>query len=304
MSEFALKHRVEGGGTRELSDWGMNSEYGVLREVLLGPIENYRWLETSSVSRRTIRLGNKFDLEIAKQQHAEMEACYRDAGVTVHKLQADPALPYQVFSRDSSVMTPWGPVIAQMGHWWRRGEYGPVIRFYHDNDIPIYDVITAGAFEGGDFQVVKPGSILCGFSDTDRTQKVAVDQLKSWIEPEGWELKTYQFDPFFVHLDVFFAMLTEGLAAMCTDVVEPELVEWIKSRSIEILEVTFEDAMCLGCNVVALGNDRVMIPSEAKNLHELCLANGLKVYAPDISMISKGGGSLHCLCQPLHRDPV
>ena len=50
MSEFALKHRVEGGGTRELSDWGMNSEYGVLREVLLGPIENYRWLETSSPS--------------------------------------------------------------------------------------------------------------------------------------------------------------------------------------------------------------------------------------------------------------
>jgi len=47
-----------------------------------------------------------------------------------------------------------------------------------------------------------------------------------------------------------------------------------------------------------------MIPSEAKNLQELCQANGLKVYAPDISMISKGGGSLHCLCQPLRRDPV
>ncbi len=304
MSEFTLKHRVEGGGTPELSQWGMNSEYGVLREVLLGPIENYRWLETSSVSRRTIRLGYKFDLDVAKHQHAEMEACYRDAGVTVLKLKADPALPYQVFARDSSVMTPWGPVISQMGHWWRRGEYGPVINFYHDNDIPIYDVITAGAFEGGDFQVVKPGSILCGFSDTDRTQKVAVDQLKSWIESEGWELKTYQFDPFFVHLDVFFAMLTEGLAAMCTEVVEPELVEWVKSRNIEILEVPYEDAMSLGCNVVAMGNDGVMVPSEAKNLQELCLANGLKVYAPDISMISKGGGSLHCLCQPLHRDPV
>ncbi|MEC8834067.1 MAG: arginine deiminase family protein [Pseudomonadota bacterium] len=304
MSEFVLKHRVEGGGTRELSDWGMNSEYGVLREVLLGPIENYRWLETSSVSRRTIRLGYKFDLDVAKHQHAEMEACYRDAGVTVRKLKADPALPYQVFARDSSVMTPWGPVISQMGHWWRRGEYGPVISFYHDNDIPIYDVITAGAFEGGDFQVIKPGSILCGFSDTDRTQRVAVDQLKSWIEAEGWELKTYQFDPFFVHLDVFFAMLTEGLAAMCTEIVEPDLVEWVKSRGIEILEVTYEDAMTLGCNVVSLGNDRVMIPSEAKNLQELCQAKGLKVYAPDISMISKGGGSLHCLCQPLRRDPV
>ena len=65
MSEFTLKRRVEGGGTPELSDWGMNSEYGILRDVLLGPIENYRWLQTSSVSRRTIRLGYKFDLEVA-----------------------------------------------------------------------------------------------------------------------------------------------------------------------------------------------------------------------------------------------
>ena len=304
MSEFTLKRRVEGGGTPELSDWGMNSEYGVLRDVLLGPIENYRWLQTSSVSRRTIRLGYKFDLKVAKQQHAQMEACYEDAGVRVHKLDADPVLPYQVFARDSSVMTPWGPVITQMGHWWRRGEYGPVIRFYHDNDIPIYDMITAGAFEGGDFQVVKPGVMLCGFSDADRTQKAAVEQLKSWVEAEGWAVKTYQFDPFFVHSDVFFVMLTEGLAAMCTDVVEPELVEWVTSRGIEIVEVPFKDAMCLGCNVVALGNDRVMIPAEAKSLHERCVANGLKVYAPDISMISKGGGSLHCLCQPLRRDPV
>ena len=304
MSEFTLKHRVNGGGTPQLSDWGLDSEYGVLHDVLLGPINNYRWLETSSVSRRTIRLGHEFDFEMAKQQHSEMEACYQDAGVTVHTLEADPTLPYQVFSRDSSVMTPWGPVVAQMGQWWRRGEYGPVIRFYLDNDIPIYDVITAGAFEGGDFQVVKPGSILCGFSDADRTQKIAVEQLKGWIDDEGWELKTYQFDPYFVHLDVFFAMLTEGLAAMCVDVVEPDLVNWVRSRGIEILEVTFEEAMGLGCNVVALGNDRVMVPAEAKNLYELCVANGLEVYTPDISMISKGGGRLHCLCQPLRRDPV
>ena len=62
--------------------------------------------------------------------------------------------------------------------------------------------------------------------------------------------------------------------------------------------------MGLGCNVVALGNDRVMVPAEAKSLYGICVANGLEVYTPDISMISKGGASLHCLCQPLRRDPV
>ncbi len=304
MSTFTLKHRIDGGGTPELTDWGMNSEYGVLRDVLLGPAEHYRWLETSSVSKRSIRLGWQFDSIVAQQQHAEMIACYEDAGVTIHMLEADPNLPYQIFARDSSVMTPWGAVVTQMGHPWRRGEYAPVIKFYHEQQIPVYDMISAGAFEGGDFQVIKPGVILCGYSDADRTTKAAIDQMSAWFEAEEWEVHTYKFDSFFVHSDVFFVMLADSLAAMCTDVVEPELVAWVKSKGIEIIDIPYKDAMNLGCNVVALGNDRVILPSEAQLLKEHCEARGLFVYSPDISMISKGGGSLHCMCQPLRRDSV
>ncbi|MCY1243742.1 Amidinotransferase [compost metagenome] len=62
--------------------------------------------------------------------------------------------------------------------------------------------------------------------------------------------------------------------------------------------------MELGCNVVALGKGRVLLPSTSKTLKEKCLALGLKVYDPDISMIAKGGGGVHCMCQPLRRDPV
>ena len=171
MSTFTLRNRRQGGGTPELESWGVNSEYGVLREVLLGPSENYHWLETSSISKRSLRLGFTFDQEVAKVQHREMRDCYEDAGVKVHTLEADPALPYQVFARDSSVMTPWGAIVTQMGHWWRRGEYAPVIRFYQENDIPIYDMVTAGAFEGGDFQVIRPGLVFIGYGDADRSSK-------------------------------------------------------------------------------------------------------------------------------------
>ena len=47
-----------------------------------------------------------FDPAKARRQHAEMVSAYEDAGVRVHMLDPDPALPYQVFARDSSVMTP------------------------------------------------------------------------------------------------------------------------------------------------------------------------------------------------------
>jgi N-dimethylarginine dimethylaminohydrolase len=304
MSNSTLQHRNPNGGTTELERWGVNSEYGVLRDVLLGPPEHYRWLETSAISKRSLRLGFQFDNQVARAQHAEMRACYEDAGVRVHTLPADPNLPYQVFARDSSVMTPWGAIVTQMGHWWRRGEYAPVIRFYQDNDIPIYDMISAGGFEGGDFQVIRPGLVFIGYGDADRSSQVAVEQLRQWIEAEDWEVRTYQFDPFYVHGDLFFATVAEGLAAMCTEMVEPELVQWVKDKGIEIIDVPFRQAMDLGCNVVALGNDRVIVPQKNTQLIEQLRARGMHVYDPDISMISNGGGSLHCMCQALRRDPV
>ena len=81
---FSLRARREGGGTSELKNWGANSDYGTLRSVLLGPIENYQWLKTSSLSKKSIRRGVPFDPAVAKAQHSEMVDAYRSAGVDVH----------------------------------------------------------------------------------------------------------------------------------------------------------------------------------------------------------------------------
>ena len=50
-----------------------------------------------------------FSREDAQRQHAEMVSVYEEAGVRVHFLEPDPALPYQVFARDSSINVPAGP---------------------------------------------------------------------------------------------------------------------------------------------------------------------------------------------------
>ena len=54
INDFTLKNRNDNGNTPILNYWGANSEYGVLKDVLLGPVENYKWLKTSSVSKKTI----------------------------------------------------------------------------------------------------------------------------------------------------------------------------------------------------------------------------------------------------------
>jgi N-dimethylarginine dimethylaminohydrolase len=299
-----LRTRLEsGGGTPRLERWGVDSEYGTLRDVLVGPIDHFAWRAGNAVAQRAERVGLRFDFAAARKQYAEMLDAYAQAGVTVHVLPPAADLPYQIFARDSSVMTPWGAVIMQLQKPYRRGEYAACLRFYLDAGIPIYDLVTAGNVEGGDFMVLKPGVAACGYSG-ERSIEPAVRQIQSWFESAGWAMHTYEFDPHFLHLDVQMGMLAEGLAVVCMEAVEPELVDWLHSKHIKTIPVTYADAMQLGTNVVALGNERVLVPASSKNLIAACRAEGLTVYDPDVSMIGNGGGAVHCMCQGLRRDHV
>ena len=298
-----LRARVQGGGTPRCERWGVDSEYGTLRDVLVGPIDHFSWRIGNAVAARSDRIGLRFDFAVAKSQYGEMLAAYQQAGVAVHSLAPDPALPYQIFARDSSVMTPWGAVIMQLQKPYRRGEYAECLRFYLEKGIPVYDLVSAGNVEGGDFMVLKPGVAACGYSG-ERSTEPAVRQLQSWFEAEGWELHTYAFDPHFLHLDVQMGMLAEGLAVVCVEAVEPELIDWLRSKNIRYIAVSYGDAMQLGTNVVALGDGRVLVPASSRNLIAACRAEGLTVYDPDVSMIGNGGGAVHCMCQALKRDHV
>lgn len=296
-----LRSRVEGGRTPRLELWGVDSEYGTLREVLMGPIDHFTWQPGNAVAQRAERVGLEFDYAVARRQYAEMLDAYRQAHVGVYILDADPALPYQVFARDSSVMTPWGALIMAPQKPYRRGEYAACLKFYLEKGIAIYDMVTAGNVEGGDLMVLQPGVAACGYSG-ERSIEPAVRQLQSWFEAEGWEFHAYAFDPHFLHLDVQMGMIAEGLAVVCIEAVEPELVEWLRSKRIRAIPISYGDAMQLGTNVVALGGERVLVPASSKNLIAACRAEGLTVYDPDVSMIGNGGGAVHCMCQALKRD--
>jgi N-dimethylarginine dimethylaminohydrolase len=298
-----LRTRIDGGGTPALERWGVDSEYATLRDVLVGPIDQFTWQAGNAVAERSERIGLRFDFAAARAQYDEMLDAYAQADVAVHSLRAEPELPYQLFARDSSIMTPWGAVIMQLQKVYRRGEYAAALRFYLDSGIPIYDLVTAGNVEGGDFMVLKPGVAVCGYSG-QRSVEPAVRQLQSWFEAEGWEFHTYAFDAHFLHLDVQMGMLAEGLAVVCVEAVEPELVNWLNSRQIRTIPIPYGDAMQLGTNVVALGRERVLVPASSKNLIAACRAEGLTVYDPDVSMIGNGGGAVHCMCQALKRDRV
>jgi N-dimethylarginine dimethylaminohydrolase len=283
--------------------WGVDSEYGRLLDVLLCPPENFRWLPTSAISRATLESGRRFDPAEARRQHAEMVAAYEEAGVRVHFLDPDPALPYQVFARDSSVMTPGGAIVTQLHQWWRRGEYAPVIRFYEQSGIPIRAMVTAAAFEGGDFITVAPGVAVIGNGE-ERTQEPAARQVADWLAADGWEVRIERIPPHYVHLDVLMCMLGERLAAVCVDAVSSSLLRWLEQKDMEIVPVSLEDAFGLGVNGVCLGGDRVLSTAASTSLNERLRALGITVLDPDLSAFTLGGGGAHCLMQAIRRERV
>jgi N-dimethylarginine dimethylaminohydrolase len=288
-------------GPQPEAGWGVDSEHGRLLDVLVCPPDNFRWLPTSAISRATLETGRRFDGDLARRQHAAMVAAYQEAGVRVHFLEPDAVLPYQVFARDSSAMTPSGAVITQLHQWWRRGEYEAAIRFYRDSDMPIRGMITAGALEGGDVMILEPGCAVIGASEA-RTQEPAARQLAGWLAEDGWEVRVEPIPERFVHIDVLLAVLADRLAAVCTDVLSAGFVAWLRDRGFELIEVPAADAFHLGANAISLGDQRVLSIAGADSLNEAMRARGLTVYELDLSMFTLGGGGAHCLAQALRRE--
>jgi N-dimethylarginine dimethylaminohydrolase len=285
--------------------WGINNDYAKLTDVLLGKPEYYKWVEAGPLIGRTLanadKTGHKFDLQLAMRQHSEMVSIYEEAGVTCHYLDSDPVLHRNFFARDSSAMTPWGALICHMQLKVRRADYATAIKFYQENDIPIWKFATAGHFEGGDFNIIEPGRVLIGHCG-ERSEKEGSEQVAEFVRAEGWEAVVAPISREFVHMDGLIVPLAEKLAVACIDAMEPWLVDIVKGWGIEIVDVSYREAKNLGVNLVALGEGKVLSMAGATDLNAKMRALGFEVYDPDMSMFTLGGGGVHCLSQALCRE--
>lgn len=285
------------------SPWGCDSDYGVLRDVALRSPEHFGWFGANAVAKETLRKGVTFDAQLAADQHAAFVAAFEDAGVRVHMVDPDPALRYHVYTRDPAIVTPWGVLIGQMQREQRRGEVAPTVRFHQETGIPIWNWVTAGSLEGGDVHLLRPGVAAIGVSG-NRTTPAAAEQVKAWFEAEGWECRIVPIAEHFLHLDLLISMVNEDLALVCTDVVETEIVDWLKSLGIQPVSTTYAEAMRLAGNCLSLGDDRVISSAEAEQANAQLRSLGITVYNPALTMFTLAGGGPRCLSQPLRRDTV
>jgi len=281
-----------------MQDWSVSSETGVLTDVLVGSPEHYRWIPTNAIARRTLAAARQPSAPALAAQHGELLEALREGGARAHVLPPEPHLPYLAYTRDSAVVTPWGPVLCQLERPQRRGEYAGVMDFHAGR---FWRKSSAGTLEGGDIHILKPGVALVGASG-GRTDVAGAEQFAGWLRAEGWEVRIEPFDEHFLHLDVLFCMAAPGLAAACLDVLDPGFVAWLKGNGVRCLDVPYRDAMGLCCNILALGRGRVVSARGSAALNASLRAEGLTVLDPDLSLFTAGGGGPHCLTCPLRRE--
>lgn len=282
-------------------DWGVASEVGRLRAVLLrrpGPeIEGMRdpaeW-----------RFRELMDPERARAQHDQVAEIYRQHGVAVHYVEETRVdRPNAIYMRDNLFMTPEGAIVARQAIAARRGEERWVAKSLGRLGVPIVRTITGrGVFEGACAMWIDRETVVLGTGN--RCNRDGAEQVAEVLRRMGVRhLIPFAIPYGHAHIDGLMNMIDHDLALIFPWQVSHEVWSELRRRGIQVLEApSVEEVRNMAVNLVALAPRRVLMPQGNPRTAELLVQHGAEVIEVDVSEIQKGWGSLHCMTAFLKRD--
>lgn len=305
LFNFASADAVTGESPLHTNDngrWGVDSEYGRLLDVMLSPPPHLELVPCNAVAIEQHRNGISCCPDRASEQHAALVTTLEEAGVRCHLVPAAETLPDLSFTRDATLMTPWGLLGLKPAASHRTAEVAHIQMAARDWGVPLLGAISDGHVEGGDVCVLRPGTVLIGYSG-ERTDRKGASALAKLFEARGWKAILTRFDPEFLHLDTQFTVIDETRALASTDTLDPAFIELIGALGIELLPVTREEVRRLGGNLLSLGSGRVLSSADNRRVNQELEQLGYEVLAVEIDQFTRCGGGIHCLTLPLSRRP-
>jgi N-dimethylarginine dimethylaminohydrolase len=284
---------------RPSNRWGVSSESGRLTDVLLVSPDHLAPVACCSVTRENLRDGYRTDQARARFQHRALVEALSLADVRVELAPGSPGLPDMVYARDAGLMTPWGYLPLAPGAPHRRREAALLADHVHSLGIPVLPQVTGGTAAGGDISIFRDGLVVIGCSG-ERTDEAGARVVADLFERHGWRALIYRFDPHFLHLDTQLSALSSDQALACVDVLDDAFLSKLEAEAIDLMPVSYKAARRLGCNVLALGEKRILAATGAELLEPL-YREGYHVTELDLSEFTNCGGGVHCLTLPLAR---
>jgi N-dimethylarginine dimethylaminohydrolase len=285
-------------------DWGVSSEIGRLRAVLLrrpGP-------ELDAVTDfDAMQMRSDLTPDRVRAQHDALAAMYGAHGVAVHYVERGRIdKPNAMFVRDLMLMTPEGAIVTRPASTVRAGEERLVAEALAQLGVPILmSVHDRGTFEGAD--VVWVDRHLCLLAEGLRTNAEGANQVERMLREIGVATVVRVGLPYgAMHLDGLLAIVDRDLAVIWPRRTPFQAVETLRERGFRFITVEDEREAQehLPMNFVALAPGEIVMPAGGDRLRERFEAAGVRCHVVDIGECIKAGGGIHCMTGFLKREDV
>jgi N-dimethylarginine dimethylaminohydrolase len=266
------------------------------------------WNETTGVSRwRDLGFLHTPDFERAQSQHNVLRRELEAVGCEVVELPESADLSLDaVYTHDSSLATDFGVILMRPGKASRVAEGEHHRATYERLGIPIFGEIAApGSTEAGDILWLDSKTLLIGRGY--RTNAEGIRQMRALLAPKRIEVLSVplphgQGPSTCLHLMSLISLLDESTALVDLPWLAVETVELLKQRRFRLMEIDYAERDTLACNVLALGQGRLLAIKENLKTNDRLRAAGFDVRTfPGSELCINGGGGPTCLTRPLLR---
>lgn len=212
--------------------------------------------------------------------------------------------PDAVYAFDPVLISDDGAILLRPGKPGRRDEPEALGRDLEAAGVPVVARMEAPALaEGGDLLWLDERTLLAGRGY--RTNDEGIDVLRKLLpaaEVVSLDLPHFRGPREVLHLRSFISLLDRDLAVAYLPLMPVRLVEMLRARGIELVEVPEEEFGSQGANVLALGPRRGLALEGSPQTRRRMEAAGVEVrtYVGDHLSV-KGDGGPTCLTLPLAR---
>jgi dimethylargininase len=212
--------------------------------------------------------------------------------------------PDAMYAYDPALVADVGAILLRPGKEGRRGEPDAMAADFVEAGVPIAGRLEAPALaEGGDTVWLDERTLLVGRGYRTNDEGIlALRELLPEVEVVSFDLPHYHGAGEVMHLMSFLSPLDDDLAVVYLPLMPVRLVELLREREIELVEVPDEEFESMGPNVLALG-PRVALAlagnDETRRRMERASVD-VRVYRGD-HISRPGDGGPTCLTRPLLR---
>jgi len=281
---------------------------GNLRRVLVCPPRNAGWGRPEKADAwRELGFHHPPDYPAAQSEHEAMCRLLGKAGAEIVFLPASDTLTLDaVYAHDASLLTDYGLILMNPAKPNRVPEARAQANLGAGLGIRVLEEITApGCTEAGDIVWLDPRTLLVGHGY--RTNRAGIEQMRALLAPMGVDVLSaplpYGPGPAAcLHLMSLMSMLDERTILVDLPWLAVETVELLRGRGFQLLEIEPSERDSLACNVLSLGNRRLIALDQNARTNGCLREAGFEVLTfsgPELCINGSGGPT--CLTRPLLR---